>query len=126
MTKTTEQIRELKATLNNSGRTTISFDNAKFDDYIMHGVHINPLNNQWYVDFEDGSMRLDECSKELILSVHVEVLRSQLSEAQENYEKVWDAGWKKGQYDTWEFWMQERHDPPPDKTTFINNLKKGK
>jgi uncharacterized coiled-coil DUF342 family protein len=55
------------------------------------------------------------------LEAELTALRSQLSEAQENYEKVWDAAVE------WSAWTERKdYHAPPDKTTFINNLKKGK
>jgi hypothetical protein len=55
-------------------------------------------------------------------------LRSQLSEAQENYEKVWDAAVESHWYDTikGKGGVKLTTTPPPDKTTFINKIKKGK
>jgi predicted RNase H-like nuclease (RuvC/YqgF family) len=61
-------------------------------------------------------------------SEDIRQLRSQLSEAQENYEKVWDAAehrirWER---DGWHYIKHQHEPPPPDKTTFINKIKKGK
>jgi peptidoglycan hydrolase CwlO-like protein len=65
------------------------------------------------------------------LETELTALRSQLSEAQENYEKVWDAA-----VETWEdcteygSFIDEREmnyeKYEADKTTFINKIKKGK
>jgi hypothetical protein len=52
-------------------------------------------------------------------------LRSQLSEAQENYEKVWDAAEARFNF-LLHFYSRPSSTPPPDKTTFINKIKKGK
>jgi hypothetical protein len=61
------------------------------------------------------------------LTAELTALRSQLSEAQENYEKVWDAAIKRDYYEKYSAMELWQHlEIPPDKTTFINNLKKGK
>jgi hypothetical protein len=62
------------------------------------------------------------------LESELTALRSQLSQAQDNYEKVWDAAEHKTMYEYsgFYFFKHQHEPPPPDKTTFINNLKKGK
>jgi hypothetical protein len=58
------------------------------------------------------------------LTAELTALRSQLSQAQENYEKVWDAA-----VDHWTQTIDAiNYGTPvtaPDKTTFINKIKKG-
>jgi hypothetical protein len=55
------------------------------------------------------------------LTAELTALRSQLSEAQANYEKVWDAAVE------WSAWTERKdYHAPEDKTTFINKIKKGK
>jgi hypothetical protein len=59
------------------------------------------------------------------LESELTALRSQLSEAQENYEKVWDAAEARFNF-LLHFYSRPSSTPPPDKTTFINKIKKGK
>jgi hypothetical protein len=59
------------------------------------------------------------------LTAELTALRSQLSEAQENYEKVWDAAEQFGRTAEWAREWGGKNGLP-DKTTFINKIKKGK
>jgi hypothetical protein len=59
----------------------------------------------------------------------IEKLQQEVAEAQENYEKVWDAAVESHWYDTikGKGGVKLTTTPPPeDKTTFINKIKKGK
>jgi Lar family restriction alleviation protein len=57
----------------------------------------------------------------------IEKLQQEVAEAQGNYEKVWDAAIKRDYYEKYSAMELWQHlEIPPDKTTFINNLKKGK
>jgi hypothetical protein len=80
-----------------------------------------------------GELR-DERNKRIAIEGHVDAcheelakLTSQLSEARENYGKVWDAA---AAYERAEWWLElgtsRRFKKAPDKTTFINKIKKGK
>jgi hypothetical protein len=61
------------------------------------------------------------------LTAELAALREEMGKKEENYEKVWDAAIKRDYYEKYSAMELWQHlEIPPDKTTFINNLKKGK
>jgi hypothetical protein len=61
------------------------------------------------------------------LTAELAALREEMGKKEENYEKVWDAAIKRDYYEKYSAMELWQHlEIPPDKTTFINKIKKGK